>query len=413
MARQKRRLAILGSTGSIGASALEVIAAFPDQLEVVGLAARQNAQRLLEQVRRFRPRWAVLTDESLKDRIRAEDFAPTQLAFGEPALRQLAAEPSVDIVLVAIVGAAGLIGAWSAVEAGKIVALANKEALVLAGPLLLQLAERSRAQILPVDSEHSAIFQLLQGRNREELVRIVLTASGGPFRGKTRSELEQVTAEQALQHPVWHMGPKITVDSATLMNKALEIIEARWLFDLAPEQILVLIHPESIVHGLVEMRDGAIFAQLSPPDMRLPIQYALLYPDRWSGPATRLDWSALRQLHFETPDVETFPALQLGYEVAQRGGLSGAVLNAANEVAVECFLAGRCRFLDITRICRAVLDAYYRRSQRIERPETTGPLSDSLPGTSTPPPTAERWTLESILEADRWARQEASRWISP
>ncbi|GBD35114.1 1-deoxy-D-xylulose 5-phosphate reductoisomerase [bacterium HR36] len=411
MASQKRRIAILGSTGSIGVSALEVVAAFPDRLEVVGLAARRNVQRLHEQVRRFQPRWAVLTEENLQGLVSPSEFRPAQLLFGEASLRQLAAEPSVDVVLIAIVGAAGLVGAWSAVEAGKIVALANKEALVLAGPLLLQLAERSHAQILPVDSEHSAIFQLLQHRNRSELARIVLTASGGPFRGKTRAELEHVTAQEALHHPVWQMGPKITVDSATLMNKALEIIEARWLFEVAAEQILVLIHPESIVHGLVEMRDGAVFAQLSPPDMRLPIQYALLYPERWPGPAQRLDWSGLRQLHFEKPDVETFPALQLGYEVAKRGGLSGAVLNAANEVAVDCFLAGRCRFLDIPRTCRAVLDTYYAQASASQSTAGTTLVHASATG-FTNSRAEETWSLESVLAADRWARQEASRWLN-
>lgn len=407
MAQQKRRIVILGSTGSIGVNALDVVAAFPDRLEVVGLAARQNAARLLEQARRFQPRWAVLTEEKLHEQVRAEDFRPTQLLFGEAALRELAAQAGVEVVLVAIVGAAGLIGTWSAVEAGKTVALANKEALVLAGPLLLQLAERHQARILPVDSEHSAIFQLLQGRDRTDLARILLTASGGPFRGMRRAELEKVTAQQALRHPTWHMGPKITIDSATLMNKALEIVEARWLFDVAPEQIQVLIHPESLVHGLVEMRDGTIFAQLAPPDMRLPIQYALLYPERLPGPAPRLDWAALRQLHFEPPDVETFPALQLGYEVAQRGGLSGAVLNAANEVAVEYFLAGRCRFLDIPRVCRTVLDAYYRRTD-LMAPSST-PATPSPPDTQAP---SEAWSLENILAADRWARQEASRCLS-
>ncbi|MCS7167695.1 MAG: 1-deoxy-D-xylulose-5-phosphate reductoisomerase [Gemmatales bacterium] len=393
MVSQKRRLVILGSTGSIGRNALEVVAKFPERIELVGLAARRNARLLWEQVRQFAPRWAVLTDETLREHVPAETFHPAELRFGESALRELAQEPSVDLVLVAIVGAAGLLGAWSAVEAGKIVALANKEALVLAGPLLLRRAQECHAQILPVDSEHSAIFQLLQGRNPEEVSRIILTASGGPFRGKTRAELENVTVAQALNHPTWHMGPKITIDSATLMNKALEIIEARWLFNVAPEQILVQIHPESIVHGLVEMRDGAVFAQLSPPDMRLPIQYALLYPQRCPGPAQRLDWSTLRALHFEPPDLATFPALELGYEVARHGGLSGAVLNAANEVAVEYFLQGRCRFLDIPRVCRDIVNTYMQ-----QRP--LQPTSD-----------ASTYTLEDILAADRWARQEAHRWL--
>ncbi|MCS7014582.1 MAG: 1-deoxy-D-xylulose-5-phosphate reductoisomerase [Gemmatales bacterium] len=413
MPSQKRRIVILGSTGSIGRNALEVVAAFPDRLEVLGLAARRNSTLLLEQVRRFQPRWAVLTDETLRSRVEPDTFRPTVLRFGESALGELAQESTVDLVLVAIIGAAGLLGAWSAIEAGKIVALANKEAMVLAGPLLLQRAQQCHALILPVDSEHSAVFQILQGRNKEELARIVLTASGGPFRGQTRAALEQVTALQALNHPTWHMGPKITIDSATLMNKALEIVEARWLFDVAPEQIVVLIHPESVVHGFVEMRDGAVFAQLSPPDMRLPIQYALLYPERWPGPAKRLDWWALRTLHFEPPDVETFPALELGYQVARQGGLSGAVLNAANEVAVEYFLQGRCRFLDIPRVCRAVLEAYLNQAEGRARPSATLGEAERLSSLATPSALAlSALTLENILAADHWARQEAHRWLS-
>jgi 1-deoxy-D-xylulose-5-phosphate reductoisomerase len=399
---EKKRVAILGSTGSIGVSALEVVAAFADRLEVVGLAARKSVERLREQVRQFRPKWAVLTEETLRDRVSADEFTPAQLHFGEAALRELVASSDVDIVLVAIVGAAGLVGAWSAIAAGKTVALANKEALVCAGSHLLELARRSQALLLPVDSEHSAIFQLLHHLPREQIERIILTASGGPFREKSLAELQQVTAEQALKHPTWHMGPKITVDSATLMNKALEIIEARWWFDLPAERIQVLIHPESVVHGLVELQDGVVLAQLSAPDMRLPIQYALLYPQRPRGPGRRLDWGQLRQLHFEPPDLTRFPALELGYEVARRNDLSGAVLNAANEVAVELFLAGRCRFLDIVRVCRAVLEAYDR---GVDLPAAVRwATSDSAAA-----PTTDAAALQAILAADRWARQEAYR----
>src|SRR5262249_50241176 len=242
---------------------------------------------------------------------------------------------------------AGLHGAWAALDAGKTLAVANKETLVMAGPLVLELARRRGGVILPVDSEHSALFQAMQGHPPEQVARVVLTASGGPFRGKSRRDLEDVSVEQALQHPTWRMGPKITIDSATLMNKALEIIEARWLFDLPPEKISVIIHPESIIHSFVEFVDGSVLAQLSPPDMRLPIQYALTYPERLAGPARRLPWRELSAWHFEQPDVETFPALALGYEVARKGGTCGAVLNAANEAAVGRFLAGEMRFLDI------------------------------------------------------------------
>jgi 1-deoxy-D-xylulose-5-phosphate reductoisomerase len=304
---------------------------------------------------------------------------------GEDGIAALASAPEVDIVVTAIVGAAGLRGTWLALEAGKTVAVANKETLVMAGPLVMELARRKQAAILPVDSEHSAIFQSLQAGRPGEVERIVLTASGGPFRGRTAQELADVTAEEALRHPTWRMGPKITIDSATLMNKALEIIEARWLFDLTPEQIDVIIHPESIIHSFVEFRDGSILAQLSPPDMRLPIQYALTYPERLAGPARRLRWEELRQFTFEAPDRETFPALELGYEVARRGGTCGAVLNAANEAAVESFLAGEFGFLEIPRVVRDVLGQHHY---------------------------SPRPTLDELSAQDRWARQEVGRWKS-
>jgi 1-deoxy-D-xylulose-5-phosphate reductoisomerase len=292
-------------------------------------------------------------------------------------------DPDVDVVLSAIVGAAGLEGTWAALEAGKTVAVANKETLVMAGPLVMDLAARRGAVVLPVDSEHSAVFQALRGSRAEEVERIVLTASGGPFRGKKAAELANVTVTQALRHPTWRMGPKITVDSATLMNKALEVIEARWLFGLPPERIEVVIHPESIVHSFVEFVDGSVLAQLSPPDMRLPIQYALTYPERVPGPARKLCWRELSRLTFEQPDLETFPAVQLGYEVARRGGTCGAVLNAANEAAVGRFLAGELAFLDIPRACRAVLEHH---------------------------DFSARPTLAELAALDRWARREVARW---
>jgi 1-deoxy-D-xylulose-5-phosphate reductoisomerase len=253
----------------------------------------------------------------------------------------------------------------------------------MAGALVTELAARRGGRLLPVDSEHSAVFQALQGSPPGSVERLVLTGSGGPFRGHSRADLAQVTVEQALRHPTWRMGPKITVDSATLMNKALEVVEARWLFDLPPERIEVIIHPESVVHSFVEFRDGSVLAQLSPPDMRLPIQYALTYPERVPGPARRLGWGELRALHFEPPDHETFPALQLGYEVARRGGTCGAVLNAANEAAVGRFLAGDLAFCDIPRACRAALDHHHY----------------------SPAP-----TLAELAAGDRWARQEVARW---
>jgi 1-deoxy-D-xylulose-5-phosphate reductoisomerase len=289
------------------------------------------------------------------------------------------------VVVSAIVGSAGLRGTWAALEAGKTVALANKESLVVAGPLVTQLAKEKNAQILPVDSEHSAVFQAMQSGRPEEVRRVILTASGGPFRTHTPGQLAEVTVDEALAHPTWEMGRKITVDSATLMNKALEIIEARWLFDLAPEQIEVVIHPQSIVHSMVEYVDGSVIAQLSPPDMKLPIQYALNWPHRLDGIASKLDWTRGLQLQFEPPDFERFAALRLGLDVARRGGTAGAVLNGANEAAVAAFFEGSIRFNEIVPTCKHILENHN---------------FDPNP------------TLEQVLQLDDWARQEVSRCIT-
>jgi 1-deoxy-D-xylulose-5-phosphate reductoisomerase len=380
-----RRVAVLGSTGSIGTSALDVIRHLPERLTLIGLSAHCRWEQLAEQCREFKPRLAVLSDPEALGRADRSSFPrETELIGGPEGVARLVAESDVEIVLSAVVGAAGLTGTWAALEAGKTVALANKETLVVGGPLVMELAARRGARILPVDSEHSAIFQALAGHSAGEVARIVLTASGGPFRGKSAAELESVTPEQALRHPTWQMGPKITIDSATLMNKALEVIEARWLFGLSAKQIDVIVHPESIVHSFVEFADGSVLAQLSPPDMRLPIQYALTYPDRVPGPARKLDWQALASLQFEPPDRENFAALELGFEVARRGGSAGAVLNAANEAAVDGFLKGDLPFLDIARCCRAILEEHDH---------------DNRP------------TLARLLALDRWARQEVGRWI--
>ncbi|HEX4610800.1 MAG TPA: 1-deoxy-D-xylulose-5-phosphate reductoisomerase [Urbifossiella sp.] len=279
-----KRVAVLGSTGSIGVSTLDVARHLPDRLQIVGLAAHSNAGQLAEQCREFRPRYAVLCDPAAFQAADRSAFPrETELLGGPDGVVKLAAAAGVDVVVSAVVGAAGLHGTWAALEAGKTVALANKETLVVAGPLIMGLAARRGANLLPVDSEHSAVFQALTGYTAADVTRVVLTGSGGPFRGKTAAELEQATPEQALRHPTWKMGPKITIDSATLMNKALEVIEARWLFDLRADQIDVIVHPESVVHSFVEFADGSVLGQLSPPDMRLPIQYALLYPARRSG----------------------------------------------------------------------------------------------------------------------------------
>jgi 1-deoxy-D-xylulose-5-phosphate reductoisomerase len=383
-AGSRRRVVVLGSTGSIGTSCLDVIDQLGDRLEAWGLSAHTSWEALLAQVQRWQPACVAVTDaEAARQLGRLTLPYRTRLLCGEDGVAAMVADPQVDVVVTAIVGSAGLTGTWLALEAGKTVAVANKETLVMAGPLVMDLARRRGAHVLPVDSEHSAVFQAMQAGRRSEVQRIVLTASGGPFRGKKAAELAEVTAAQALRHPTWRMGPKITIDSATLMNKALEVIEARWLFDLEPEQIEVIIHPESIIHSFVEFTDGSVLAQLSPPDMRLPIQYALTYPERVSGPARRLSWAELATLRFEQPDRETFPALELGFEVARRGGTCGAVLNAANEAAVSRFLAGNLRFLDIPHVCRDVLNHHHFSAR---------------------PSLAELGTI------DRWARQEVDRW---
>ena len=378
-------IAVLGSTGSIGRSAMEVIEASGGRLRAVALVARTNTALLERQAVSARPRWIVVTDPGAAA---AHDFSAMgseiEVLVGSEAVPRVVAEAQVDVVLSAVVGRAGLEGTWAALEAGKTVALANKESLVMAGPLVTQLARQNQARILPVDSEHSAVFQALQAGRREEVKRVVLTASGGPFRTYSRERLAGVTVAEALDHPTWEMGPKITIDSATLMNKALEIIEARWLFHLEPEQIGVVIHPQSIVHSLVEYVDGSIIAQLSPPDMKLPIQYALTWPERRVSVSEKLDWSQAMRLEFEPPDLDRFPALRLGLEVARAGGTAGAVLNAANEAAVAAFLAGDLGFHEIVPVCQSVLESH---------------TFDSDP------------TLERLLDLDRWGRQEVSRWV--
>ena len=385
MTNQVTNVAVLGCTGSIGRSALEVIAASGGRLRAVALVAGSNAQLLEQQAREVRPRWIVLADA---EKGAAHDFSQlpggVEILLGPEAVSEIVGRPEVDVVLSAVVGRAGLEGTWAALEAGKTVALANKESLVVAGPLITRLARDKHATILPVDSEHSAVFQALRAGRRDEVRRVVLTASGGPFRTYTAERLSKVSVADALAHPTWNMGPKITIDSATLMNKALEIIEARWLFDLEPEQIGVVIHPQSIVHSLVEFIDGSVIAQLSPPDMKLPIQYALTWPERRPGVAAKLDWGRTWQLEFEPPDFERFGALRLGLEVARAGGTAGAVLNAANEAAVAAFLDGQIAFQDIVPACRRVLENH--------------PF-DASPA------------LDDLLELDRWARQEVLRWV--
>jgi 1-deoxy-D-xylulose-5-phosphate reductoisomerase len=364
-----KRLAILGSTGSIGGSTLAVVEAHPARLSVTGLAAGDNTARLAEQVRRFRPEVVALATAAAADRLRAALGAAAPAVYGGPdGLIAVATHPSVDIVVCASAGTAGLEAVLAAIDAGKTIALANKEVLVMAGALVTEAARRRGVAILPVDSEHNAIHQCLEGRPRRDVRRLILTASGGPFRGVSDAVLATVGPEEALRHPTWQMGRKITVDSATLMNKGLEVIEARWLFDVSPEQIDVVIHPQSIVHSMVEFVDGSILAQLGVTDMRLPIQYACSYPERWTAPVPPLDIARAGRLDFEAPDHARFPCLGLAFRALRDGDAAAVALNAANEVAVECFLGKRLAFRAIPLVIAATMDAC--------PPETLSTLAD-------------------------------------
>ncbi len=379
-------IALLGATGSIGTSALEVVRHLGNRLSVRLMSAHSNLTKLVELAREFRPAWIAATDSSRAERFRWPALPGTELLVGHQALEQaIAGDEGIQTVLAAIVGVAGMHSTLAALQAGKTVALANKEALVAAGPLVMATARQTGAIILPIDSEHNAIFQCLQAGRRKELSRVILTASGGPFRQMSRDQMNHVTPEQALAHPNWDMGRKISVDSATMMNKALEIIEARWLFDLATDQIEVVVHPQSVVHSMVEFVDGSVLAQMSPPDMRLPIQHALLYPERFAGLTPRLDFAGTLSLEFDPPDISRFPALGLGLQVARRGGTAGAVLNAANEAAVDAFLNRQIGFNDIV---RAVGDVLAQHPFQIQP------------------------AIEQIIAIDQWAREEIRKWIS-
>lgn len=345
-----KRVIILGSTGSIGGSALDVARNLAGELEIVALAAGSSWEKLAAQVERFRPRVAVLTDHTAADRLSERlrrGGIVTQVWSGVEALVRLVKELDADFVLSAIVGVTGLPATLAAVERGLAVGLANKESLVMAGELVVNAAAASGSLLLPVDSEHSAIYQSLHSGRREEVERILLTASGGPFRTWTLEQMHRVTLADAMRHPTWNMGPKVTIDSATMMNKALEIVEAKWLFDVDVDRIEVVIHPESIIHSMVAFRDGSVVAQMGRPDMRTPIQYAMTYPRRLAGSSERLEFSELGRIHIEPPDEERFPALRVGREAARRGGTAGAAMNAANETAVTAFRASRIGFLDI------------------------------------------------------------------
>ena len=376
-----KKIAILGSTGSIGRSALNVVDQFPEHFQVVALAAGRNIDLLAEQIHRHQPRLVTVLNEQLAKELesRLQRSTAVQVLSGQEGYRQVASCDEANIVLSAMVGAAGLIPTLSAIRAGKDVALANKETLVMAGALVIQEVRKHEVALLPVDSEHSAIFQSMEGHRKQDLKRIILTASGGPFLKMSEEDLESVTLNQALAHPNWAMGPKITIDSATLMNKGLEVIEAKWLFDVPVEAIDVHIHPQSIVHSMVEYRDGSVIAQLGIPDMRGPIAYALSYPERLPLDLPPVDFFALRNLTFFEPDLNRFPCLGLAFAACREGGTLPAVLNAANEVAVQAFLEERIPYTGIAKLVNLAMEEHQL-------------------GLAT--------ELETILEADTWARQQ-------
>jgi 1-deoxy-D-xylulose-5-phosphate reductoisomerase len=375
-----KRIAILGSTGSIGRSALAVVDAHPDRLSVVGLAAGENVERFAEQVRKYRPRVAAMSTGGALDRLRGAGVPAgvTIAGPGSEGLIAVATHPDVDLVLCASSGTDGLEAVLAAIEHGKTIALANKEVLVMAGGIVTAAARRRSVAILPVDSEHNAIHQCLRGSSGAELKRLILTASGGPFRGRSAAQLAEVTAAEALQHPTWRMGKKITIDSATLMNKGLEVIEAHWLFGVGASQIDVVIHPQSVVHSLVEFVDGSVIAQLGVTDMRLPIQYAFSYPARWTAALPSLNLVDAGRLDFAVPDTDAFPCLRLAYQAFEAGGSLPVVLNAANEVAVAMFLERRLGFTAIAEVIEQAMWAH--------RP-------------------AEVSTLAAVRAVDLWARE--------
>jgi 1-deoxy-D-xylulose-5-phosphate reductoisomerase len=377
-----KRLAILGSTGSIGRSALAVVDAHSSRLRVVALAAGDNASVLADQVGRYQPEIAAMATAEGVDRLRAAcgAAAPVDLRGGAEGLIAVATHPAVDVVICASSGTAGLEAVLAAIAAGKTIALANKEVLVMAGALVTAAARRHGVSILPVDSEHNAVHQCLHGRSHSEIRRLILTASGGPFRDFTPAQLQRVNPDEALRHPTWQMGRKITIDSATLMNKGLEVIEAHWLFDVAADQIEVVIHPQSIVHSMVELVDGSVIAQLGVTDMRLPIQYACSYPERWDGALPSLNLSKAGRLEFQPPDLERFPCLNLAYRALRAEGTLAVVLNAANEVAVAAFLDGKLGFTAIPTVIERTMNAH------------------TVEGVS---------TLETVRRVDAWGRTYA------
>jgi len=381
-----KNIAILGSTGSIGVNALKVIQGNPEEYKVIALAAGRNVELLMKQIEEFRPRAVAVLEEKLvsqlKDRF-AKKGRP-EVFFGTDGFKFLVSMDQVDTVISAMTGAAGLLPTYEAIKAGKHIALANKETMVMAGPLIIAEAEKKGVTVLPIDSEHSAILQSLMGHPREDLRRMILTASGGPFKDFSLEEMSKVTPAQALKHPNWNMGPKISIDSATLMNKGLEAIEAKWFFDLEIDQISILIHPQSVVHSMVEYKDGSIIAQLGIPDMIIPISYALSYPHHLKNSLPPLELETIGVFGFEKPDLNKFKCLKLALKAAEMSGSTPAVLNGANEIAVESFLEGRIGFLDIPELIEKTIE------------------------THKPYPVD---SIEAVMEADRWARETAREFL--
>ena len=381
-----KNVVILGSTGSIGKNALSVLSNFTDKFNVFGLSSNTNIGLLKEQVERFKPKRVVITDEesfqSFIDSLRSlqERGNETEFFFGMDGLRKLCSDPEVDLVINALVGAVGLLPSFAAIESGKDLAIANKETLVMAGDLLTRDAKEKNVKILPIDSEHSAILQCLSSGKKNEVKRLILTASGGPFLKRKKKDWKNIKVNEALSHPTWEMGKKITVDSATLMNKGLEVIEAHWLFDMPADKIKVLIHPQSIVHSMVEFVDGSLIGQMSIPDMRIPIQYALFYPERLPTNNKPLDLTQIKTLSFFEPDQKKFPGLEICYQALEIGGTAPAVLSASNEIAVKAFLDEKISFVDICKIVKKTL----KKHEVVENPN-----------------------LDDILNADRWARETA------
>lgn len=376
-----KNIAILGSTGSIGTQTLDVVRRNPELFHISALAANKNISLMAEQIKEFQPDKVVMADEDAAQKLTAYFNGRTNIEGGREALIALAADSKADIVVTSLLGFAGLEPTLAAIEAGKDIALANKETLVVAGELVMAAAKKKGVSVLPVDSEHCALFQCLHGENRAQVEKLILTASGGPFRSCQKQDLINVSWKECLKHPTWSMGKKITIDSATMVNKGLEVIEAKWLYGVSYDQIEVVVHPESIVHSMVQYHDGAVLAQLGMPDMRLPIQYALTYPQREKSAFPRLDFSKLQELHFSQPDMDTFRGLGMAYAAGRKGGTIPCVFNAANEAAVEAFLSDECSFLDIYDIIDRVLQMAVNKQE----PD-----------------------LQDLLQADEWARQQAA-----